>query len=117
MPGIEYTVTITLPDEALRREFVDWLANGHVQAVCRGGATRARIVQPDDATMTILVRYEFPDAVTFGRYVREVAPALREEGLRRFGPERGVSMSRGVGTILFEFAGVPSASIPASPQV
>jgi hypothetical protein len=41
---IAYTVTVTLPSDAMAREWLDWLQAGHVAEVLAGGATRAEIV-------------------------------------------------------------------------
>ncbi|GJQ30339.1 MAG: hypothetical protein HBSAPP03_22230 [Phycisphaerae bacterium] len=119
MTGVLYSVSVTLPEQAMQREFVAWLTQGHVQAVRRGGAIRATIVTLDEPAMSprVIIHYEFPDRPAFDRYLREVAPALREEGRRRFGPERGVEMTRTVGTIQFDSGDVHSASSTAFPQV
>lgn len=111
MPAVAYTVRIVLPSDEVRRECVAWLTGGHVQAVLAGGAGHARVVQLDEplSPPTIEVRYQFPDGATLARYLREIAPALREDGLRAFGSERGVTMSRTTGTILWDSGGVPSA--------
>ena len=45
--AVMYTVRATFPDEAIRSRYIEWLANGHAQAVMDGGATAAVIVQLD----------------------------------------------------------------------
>lgn len=104
MPEIAYSVTARCPDESVVRAFIDWLAHGHAQAVIRGGASRARIVRsadPEDP-YRVEVRYVFPDQAAFETYVEHHAPALRAEGLERFGPGSGVEFSRTVGRIEHE---------------
>jgi hypothetical protein len=45
-------------------------------------------------------RYVFPTRETFDQYISQHAPALRQEGLERFPPERGIRMERTVGLIV-----------------
>jgi len=101
MPEIAYSVTARCPSEASVREFIGWIGDGHVQAVLGGGATRARVIRsvdPEDP-LRVEVRYIFPDRGAFDTYVERFAPALRAEGLERFGPGSGVEFSRTVGRI------------------
>lgn len=104
MSAIAYTVLATLPDEPTAREYIGWLEAGHLQAVLKGGATQAQIVrlQPGNEPIQIETRYLFPNQQVFDRYVAEVAPALRADGVRRFPPERGVRMERRSGLLVFE---------------
>ncbi len=85
--------------EATAREFVDWLANSHVRAVIRGGASGATIVRLDGGPIRVETRYLFPSRQAFGAYERDHAPALREDGVRRFG-DRGVIFERRVGEVV-----------------
>ena len=103
--AVMYTVRATCPDEVTRERYIDWLANGHVQAVLDGGATAAVIVQFDGEPATVdaprafrvEVRYAFQDRPALERYTREFAPALRADGLRLFGPDSGVTFERTIG--------------------
>jgi hypothetical protein len=100
--AIAYTVTVTLPDTATAAEFERWLCGGHIQAVIAGGATEALVTRLVDPRTTIEVeaRYLFPNREAFDRYVARVAPALRAEGLARFGDRAQFSrrISEVVGT-------------------
>lgn len=100
MKPVSYTVTATLPDEATAREFADWLRGGHIQQVLAGGADEAVVIWSEDPPLRVEARYRFADHATLDRYLRLHAPALRAEGLKRFGPQRGVSLERRVGIIL-----------------
>jgi hypothetical protein len=111
MTRFAYTVTATFPDAAIADEFVGWLRDGHVRAVIAGGAREATIVRLDvdpaparePATATrpaIEIKYEFDSREDFERYLRLHAPALRAEGMAKFGPERGVVLSRTLGTVI-----------------
>lgn len=102
MPAVSYVVTAALPDVATRDEYARWLLDGHVQAVLAGGANRAEVIGIEDPATPLAVqsRYEFPDRAAFDRYIAEVAPRLRAEGVARFGSRPGVSFARLVGTIL-----------------
>lgn len=104
MARVLYTVTAELDSPELEREYTAWLLEGHVQAVVRGGASSARVVRLDDPPTPIRVEahYLFPNPEAFDEYLRVTAPALRQEGLERFPPSRGIRLSRRRGVILGE---------------
>jgi len=99
-----YAVQATLPSKELADEYVEWLRDGHVDAVIAGGAHSAMVVwlDPDDSSQQIRVevQYVFASRVALEGYLKRHAPILRAEGLKRFGPERGVRFDRRVGEIL-----------------
>lgn len=110
---VYYSVTATFPDEATAVEYTDWLTDGHVQQVLQAGASAARIVRldPEEAepggrdsarvgSPRLETHYEFPSRAAFDRYVREFAPALRADGLKRFPATRGVRFERRVGQMV-----------------
>lgn len=107
MGMIAYTVAATLPDDRVRDDYVAWLTGGHLAAVLVGGATSAQVVSIAEpvAPITVEVRYMFPAKDALDRYLREFAPALRAEGLARFGSL--VTFRRSVGEIV--------ANLPARP--
>jgi len=85
--AIVYTVTATLPDAATADEYQGWLGAGHIQAVVAGCAKEAcvsRLVDPR-TTIEVEARYLFPNRDVFDQYVAKVAPALRGEGIAKFG--------------------------------
>ncbi len=102
---ILYSVVATLPDEALAGEYMAWLAGGHVQGVIDGGAESGVVVRLDPESgeqgIRVMSQYVFGDRAAFDRYEREAAPALRADGLARFGAEtgKGVTFQRSVGVI------------------
>lgn len=102
--SIAYTVIASFEDEPTRDEFVAWLEDGHVDAVIAGGAHSAAIVRldRDGPTDPILVevRYLFSTRELLDRYLRQSAPALRADGLKRFPPERAVTFRRTIGEIV-----------------
>lgn len=106
MTAVAYTVTAIHPDARSADDYVQWLEDGHVDAVIAGGAHSAVIVrldpQPEDppGVRRVEVRYVFSTRALFERYLEEFAPALRAEGLKRFGPERGVKFLRTTGTVV-----------------
>lgn len=102
MGGILYSVIATLPDEATRAEYIAWLEDGHVDQVVKGGAHSAMIVRVVDppSPLRVETRYVFATRDLFDRYVRQTAPKLREEGLRRFPAQRGVGFERRIGEIV-----------------
>lgn len=107
MGRVHYSVVATLPNKDLLRNYMDWLVGGHIQAVLAGGAESARVVELDADRLPLRVRtvYEFPDRGAFERYVLERAPALRAEGLARFGGDSGVTFEREVGVIQIALRG------------
>lgn len=113
-----YTVTAEIDDAAVARRYVAWLLGGpggagsHAAEVIAWGGTRAEVClldaeegagpggAADSAGATrVECRYEFPSRGALERYLREGAPALREEGRRLFLSGGGVRLSRRVGVL------------------
>lgn len=105
---IWYAVLATLPSPAVADEYVKWLEDGHLDQVLNGGAHSAMIVRLERSasdglsaeSRQVMTQYIFSTRELFDRYVEHYAPALRADGLRRFGPERGVRMERLLGDIM-----------------
>lgn len=111
-----YMVIATLPDAARAEEYVAWLEDGHVDAVIKGGAHSAMIVRLHTPTVSVtgsgevgsadsgphrvMTQYVFPTQEVFDQYVQRHAPALRAEGIKRFGPDTGVKFERLLGDIV-----------------
>lgn len=105
-PAVDYSVVASLPDEHLAERYLGWLLDGHVQAVVAGGALRATVLKHDGpGGIRIESRYRFPNRGAFDRYEREHAPALREDGKRRFGDAAGVSFARSIAIVVHEEGG------------
>lgn len=102
MGRIAYTVTAELPDAAVRDRYLSWLAEGHVRQVVEAGAESGKVVRIDEPAepLRVQTRYEFASRADLDRYLRDHAPALRADGLSRFGPETDVRFSRTIGEIL-----------------
>ena len=100
MSRIAYTVICTITSAEKAASWLAWLQGGHVQEVIAGGALSAEIIRRDDVPQAYEIRYIFPDREAYDSYIREHAPRLREEGLKRFPPEDGFSYSRTVGEII-----------------
>lgn len=108
MTRICYSVVATLPNQKIADEYVTWLEDGHVDAVIDAGAHSAMIVRMEreagdglaaDARQ-VMTQYVFSTREVFERYVATAAPTLRAEGMKLFGPERGVTMRRTIGRIV-----------------
>ncbi len=100
---LAYTVAAQFTDPNVALEWLDWLKGGHVEEVLAGGAISAQIVlieNDQDAMKKFEVRYLFPDGDAFKSYESLLAPRLREDGLKKFPPERGVTYRRTVGHVL-----------------
>ncbi len=102
MGMIAYTVTAELPTPQLRETYIAWLAKGHLDDVIGAGALSGSIVRIDDPAEPIRVetRYLFASIEDLNTYLHEHAPALRADGLSRFGPETGVRFSRTIGELI-----------------
>ncbi len=100
MARVAYTVTAILPDTPTRDLYEAWLLGGHVQQVLAGGAEAAQVVRLSEPPLAVQSRYEFASEGAFERYLQDHAPALRADGLARFGSVSGVTFRREVGTIL-----------------
>ena len=97
-----YTVQACFDDAAVAEEFIDWLQQGHIQDVIDAGALTGQVIRvdvgaEDDATAIVEARYTFDSRDAFAAYERDDAPRLRQEGLERFGPERGIRFERSTG--------------------
>ena len=114
MSVIAYTVSVTLPDEPTAQEYIGWLEGGHLAAVIAGGATSAQIIriQSNAEPIQLEIRYLFPNQQVFDRYVAEVAPALRADGVRRFPPERGIRFERHSGVVIGDLSSAASGERP-----
>lgn len=100
---VVYTVTSTMPDAPTGERYVAWLTGGHVQAVLDAGASDARVVRllEPPGPPRIRSEYVFPSLGAYETYVRDHAPALRADGLARFGPGSGVRMDRELTEVLW----------------
>lgn len=112
MPSILYTVRATCPSVPVRGRYLAWLSPNHIMEVMKGGATGARIILPDRINdparpelverAIVEVQYVFPSRKAFDTYVRDHAPALRADGLKKFPPESGITFERQVAEIATE---------------
>ncbi|MGH7132283.1 MAG: DUF4286 family protein [Phycisphaerales bacterium] len=100
--AIAYTVVASLPSRELREQYIGWLTDGHTAEVIKGGATSAVVLRVDHEESGAWVaeaRYTFASRAALETYLRDFAPGLRADGLRRFGPDSGVTFRRSVGEI------------------
>lgn len=98
-----YTVACTFDEAAVAEEWIAWLRDEHLRDVCDAGALDAEVTRCDSAIgagTRCEVRYHFESRGDFDRYVRDHAPRLRAEGLKRFPPERGLSYERATGEVV-----------------
>lgn len=98
-----YAVIATLPDESTARQYIDWLTDGHVRAVLEGGAAEATVTRlhtERDEPARVESRYRFASRAAFEAYERDHAPALRADGVARFGGRAGVSFARWTGELV-----------------
>lgn len=100
---LHYSVLATMPTQALRDAYVEWLSTGHIEDVVQGGAESGEVIVLDRASDSepwqVLTRYVFPSRDVFDRYVLLHAPCLRAEGIAKFG--QSVSFERHIGEVVF----------------
>jgi len=115
---IFYAVIASLPTPTLASAYVAWLNGGHIDAVLCGGASSGEVVllDPDpsppktsdgsrsspgvESIQRVMAHYVFQSREVFDEYLRVHAPALRAEGLAKFGSSTGVTFQRLVGEIV-----------------
>ncbi len=97
-----YSVRSRFTNAATRAEFIAWLAGGHLADVVKAGALDAELVEleperdaPVDAPGDVESRYHFASREAYEAYAAGPAVALRAEGMAKFPPERGITMTRG----------------------
>jgi hypothetical protein len=87
--GLLYEVTLFV-EAALAREFAAWL-DAHVRAIrALPGFTGAAVLRrlepaPDAGEMVFCAQYWLRDRAAFDAYLRDHAPAMRADGVARFG--------------------------------
>jgi hypothetical protein len=93
-----YSVRSRFTSAATRAEFIAWLAGGHLADVVKAGALDAELVEfePEgDAPADVESRYHFASREAYETYAAGPAVTLRAEGIAKFPPERGITMTRG----------------------
>ena len=96
-----YQVTATLRGAWETEQYLRWLSDGHVAAVCHW-ATDAEIVhmhapETNEPTHHVMSVYWFEGHDAFKTYEREGAPTLREEGIAFAQTLGGIEFTRSVG--------------------
>ncbi len=102
-----YTVRCEFDDAAVAQRWLEWMEREHLADVCAAGARRAEAIRFDGAPASCEVRYLFDSREAYEAYLRDHAPRLRAEGLKRFPPELGLRYTRTTGDVV---AVVPGAS-------
>jgi hypothetical protein len=101
-----YSVRSHFTNAATRAEFIGWLAGGHLADLVKAGALDAELVEleperdgsgdaPGDVPGDVESRYHFASREAYEAYAAGPAVALRAEGMAKFPPERGITMTRG----------------------
>lgn len=95
-----YIVRCEFADPTVGEAWAAWLRDEHLADVCNAGALDAEVIRVDTEPTCYEVRYHFASRDAFATYERDHAPRLREEGLKRFPPERGVTYTRTTGEVV-----------------
>ena len=88
---IIYNVTIKT-EPAITADWVNWMHTEHIPEMMSTGLFSGyrfcRLLEQDETEgETFTVQYFCADIDQYGTYIREHAPAMREQGLRRFGSQ------------------------------
>ena len=100
-----YTVRceFTFKNDDVIEDWLAWLRDPHIADVMRGGATAAEIVSMAGEVPTYEIRYQFANQRDFEHYQKELAPQLRDEGLRLFpATQLGMVYARTDGEVIFQ---------------
>ncbi len=86
---IIYNVTIKT-EPAITADWINWMHTEHIPVMMETGLFSGyrfcRLLEQDEAEgITFTVQYFCTDMEQYTTYIREHAPAMREQGLRRFG--------------------------------
>ncbi len=103
MTGVLYEVTLRARP-AIAAELQAWLHVHIAEMLALPGFLDARLSMPvpdDEDAAEFCCQYRLRDAAALDAYLREHAPRMREDGLRRFGD--GFSAQRRVLRILADF--------------
>ena len=80
---VRYWVKAECADTGTKDFFVNWLRNGHAQALIDGGAAWYEITA--GGRYSVEAMYGFSDEMAFQAYLREKAPELRAASQAAFG--------------------------------
>lgn len=87
---IIYNVTINIEDE-IHDEWLAWMKETHIPQVMHTGMfvdhsfSRLLSRQDDETGTTYVIQYLANDMAHYEKYIREFAPALQNETIRKFG--------------------------------
>ncbi len=101
---IRYTVMATIANKDVVPEYIQWLQNGHVQALVDAGALSAEISQVDTAEgddFKVESTFIFPSREVLQSYMDGPALALREDGKTRWIDTAKVAFARKFAEVKF----------------
>ncbi|MDG2185890.1 MAG: DUF4286 family protein [Mariniblastus sp.] len=90
-------------DADLVNRWLAWMRATHILEVLRSGALSAELIRIDTERSCFVVNYQFESAITFASYERDHAPRLRNDSLREFPSEVGLSYWRTCGEVVEQF--------------
>lgn len=86
---IIYNVTVSLADESIHDEWLQWMKEVHVPQVMQTGlfaeSKMLRLLHEENNGITYAIQYRCPSLTHYGRYLNEFAPALQAETAKRYG--------------------------------
>ncbi len=90
-------------DPGLVDRWVDWMQTAHIPDVLQAGALSAELIRIESDRSCFIVNYQFESAIAFASYERDHAPRLRNDSLREFPSEVGLSYWRTCGEVVEQF--------------
>lgn len=85
---IIYNVTINI-DDSVHEQWLQWMTEEHIPQVMQTGkfikANFVKVMVVEETGNTYSVQYYAEDQQKLREYYQEHAPALRQEGIKRFG--------------------------------
>lgn len=94
----QYCVTATLKDQSACEAYLEWLIDGHVQAVLRWATHAEVIIHEEDIPPRVQSLYHFKDLSAYDLYIEEGASMLRQEGLLLAERLGGIEFHRSLGS-------------------
>ena len=80
-----YEVSLNLKSLETRAEVIGWLRGAHIIRVLQSKGFLAAELYDSEPNNQIVVRYTVSNKDDLDRYITELAPRLRAEGVERFG--------------------------------
>ena len=86
---IVYNVTVSLADESIHHEWLQWMKEIHIPQVMQTGmfadSKMMRVLNEENDGVTYAIQYRCESLASYERYRTMFAPALQAETARKYG--------------------------------